>query len=203
MDRWPHFQIDEDMLCIYQRDGGIAPAAKCVAAHIRLALRVPFPLLLMGLQWASDKQMMRENMVSSLNGSFPVITSPEWRYYSRKVASYCHQTKWRRYLLVPSLSLTHEVQNSIRPRKKRHVVVIYCCFLGFYIKREERTVWSGDRWSCIHMQETDHCGRRLDQRIAFPFWPSLATPHHPGAGSHILISLGLFALDLILKKSHQ
>ncbi len=50
MDRWPHFQIDEDMLCIYQRDGGIAPAAKCVAAHIRLALRVPFPLLLMGLQ---------------------------------------------------------------------------------------------------------------------------------------------------------
>ncbi len=50
MSKWPQFQIEEDMLCIYQPEGGIAPAAKCMAAHIRLALTV-FPPETSHLLW--------------------------------------------------------------------------------------------------------------------------------------------------------
>lgn len=35
--RWPQFQITDDVTGLYQRDGGIAPAAKCNAAHQRIA----------------------------------------------------------------------------------------------------------------------------------------------------------------------
>lgn len=35
--RWPQFQVDDDIGAIYQSESGIAPAAKCNAAHIRLA----------------------------------------------------------------------------------------------------------------------------------------------------------------------
>jgi sarcosine oxidase len=37
MRRWPQFRLPDDTLGLYQADGGIAPAAKCNAAHIRMA----------------------------------------------------------------------------------------------------------------------------------------------------------------------
>jgi sarcosine oxidase len=37
MRRWPPFRLTDDIHGLYQADGGIAPAAKCNAAHIRLA----------------------------------------------------------------------------------------------------------------------------------------------------------------------
>jgi sarcosine oxidase len=37
MRRWPPFRLTEEIHGLYQADGGIAPAAKCNAAHIRLA----------------------------------------------------------------------------------------------------------------------------------------------------------------------
>jgi sarcosine oxidase len=37
MRRWPQFQLTDDIEGLYQADGGIAPAAKCNAAHVRLA----------------------------------------------------------------------------------------------------------------------------------------------------------------------
>jgi sarcosine oxidase len=37
MKRWPQFRLTEDIHGLYQMDGGIAPAAKCNAAHQRLA----------------------------------------------------------------------------------------------------------------------------------------------------------------------
>ncbi len=37
MKRWPQFRLTDDIHGLYQADGGIAPAAKCNAAHQRLA----------------------------------------------------------------------------------------------------------------------------------------------------------------------
>jgi sarcosine oxidase len=37
MHRWPQFQLTDDIHGIYQAEGGIAPAARCNAAHIRMA----------------------------------------------------------------------------------------------------------------------------------------------------------------------
>jgi len=37
MHRWPQFRLSDDIHGLYQSDGGIAPAAKCNAAHQRLA----------------------------------------------------------------------------------------------------------------------------------------------------------------------
>ncbi len=37
MRRWPQFRLTDDIHGLYQPDGGIAPAAKCNAAHQRLA----------------------------------------------------------------------------------------------------------------------------------------------------------------------
>lgn len=37
MRRWPQFRITNDVRTLYQTESGIAPAAKCVAAHHRLA----------------------------------------------------------------------------------------------------------------------------------------------------------------------
>ncbi len=37
MQRWPQFRLADDIQGLYQADGGIAPAAKCNAAHQRLA----------------------------------------------------------------------------------------------------------------------------------------------------------------------
>lgn len=37
MRRWPQFRLDEDVTALYQAESGIAPAAKCNAAHLRLA----------------------------------------------------------------------------------------------------------------------------------------------------------------------
>jgi sarcosine oxidase len=37
MRRWPQFQLTDDTHAVYQAEGGIAPAAKCNAAHIRMA----------------------------------------------------------------------------------------------------------------------------------------------------------------------
>ena len=37
MRRWPQFRLTDDIHGLYQPDGGIAPAAKCSAAHHRLA----------------------------------------------------------------------------------------------------------------------------------------------------------------------
>ncbi len=37
MQRWPQFRLDEDVHGLYQADAGIVPAARCNAAHQRLA----------------------------------------------------------------------------------------------------------------------------------------------------------------------
>ena len=37
MRRWPHFRLDDDIHGLYQAESGIAPAARCNAAHIRMA----------------------------------------------------------------------------------------------------------------------------------------------------------------------
>ena len=37
MRRWPQFRLSDDISAIYQPDSGIAPAARCNAAHLRLA----------------------------------------------------------------------------------------------------------------------------------------------------------------------
>lgn len=37
MRRWPQFNLPDDVPALYQAEGGIAPAAKCVAAHAQLA----------------------------------------------------------------------------------------------------------------------------------------------------------------------
>ena len=37
MRRWPQFRLTDDIHGLYQSEGGIVPAAKCNAAHIRLA----------------------------------------------------------------------------------------------------------------------------------------------------------------------
>ena len=37
MRRWPQFRLTEDISALYQAETGIAPAAKCMAAHLRLA----------------------------------------------------------------------------------------------------------------------------------------------------------------------
>ena len=37
MYRWPQWRLTEDIGGLYQAEGGIAPAAKCMAAHLRLA----------------------------------------------------------------------------------------------------------------------------------------------------------------------
>ena len=37
MDRWPQFSLDTDVVSLYQERSGIAPAAKCNAAHLRMA----------------------------------------------------------------------------------------------------------------------------------------------------------------------
>ena len=37
MARWPQFNLDEDTVALFQPDGGIAPAAKCNAAHVAMA----------------------------------------------------------------------------------------------------------------------------------------------------------------------
>jgi sarcosine oxidase len=37
MRRWPQFELTDDIVGLYQPDAGIAPAAKCNAAHQRLA----------------------------------------------------------------------------------------------------------------------------------------------------------------------
>ena len=37
MRRWPHFRLDDDIHGLYQAESGIAPAARCNAAHIRVA----------------------------------------------------------------------------------------------------------------------------------------------------------------------
>lgn len=37
MRRWPQFKLADDTPALYQSESGIAPAAKCVAAHVRLA----------------------------------------------------------------------------------------------------------------------------------------------------------------------
>jgi sarcosine oxidase len=37
MRRWPQFRLTDDIIALYQAESGIAPAAKCNAAHQRLA----------------------------------------------------------------------------------------------------------------------------------------------------------------------
>ncbi|MFN8457175.1 MAG: FAD-dependent oxidoreductase [Anaerolineae bacterium] len=37
MRRWPQLRLSDDIHGLYQPDGGIAPAAKCNAAHLRMA----------------------------------------------------------------------------------------------------------------------------------------------------------------------
>lgn len=37
MKRWPQWQLPDDVGALYQADGGIAPAARCNAAHVRMA----------------------------------------------------------------------------------------------------------------------------------------------------------------------
>jgi sarcosine oxidase len=37
MRRWPPFRLSDDTITIYQSESGIAPAAKCNAAHLRMA----------------------------------------------------------------------------------------------------------------------------------------------------------------------
>jgi sarcosine oxidase len=37
MRRWPQFRLTDDVVGLYQKEGGIAPAAKCNAAHQRMA----------------------------------------------------------------------------------------------------------------------------------------------------------------------
>jgi sarcosine oxidase len=37
MRRWPHFRLDDGIHGLYQSESGIAPAARCNAAHIRMA----------------------------------------------------------------------------------------------------------------------------------------------------------------------
>jgi sarcosine oxidase len=37
MKRWPQFRLTDDVVGLYQSEGGIAPAAKCNAAHQRMA----------------------------------------------------------------------------------------------------------------------------------------------------------------------
>jgi sarcosine oxidase len=37
MRRWPHFHLDDEIHGLYQAESGIAPAARCNAAHIRMA----------------------------------------------------------------------------------------------------------------------------------------------------------------------
>lgn len=37
MKRWPQFKLTDDVQVLYQEKSGIAPAAKCVAAHLRMA----------------------------------------------------------------------------------------------------------------------------------------------------------------------
>jgi sarcosine oxidase len=37
MRRWPHFRLDDDIHGLYQSESGIVPAARCNAAHIRMA----------------------------------------------------------------------------------------------------------------------------------------------------------------------
>jgi sarcosine oxidase len=39
MARWPQFRLTDDVSALYQAETGIAPAAKCMAAHLRLAQR--------------------------------------------------------------------------------------------------------------------------------------------------------------------
>jgi sarcosine oxidase len=37
MRRWPAFRLTDDIVGLYQADGGIAPANRCVATHVRMA----------------------------------------------------------------------------------------------------------------------------------------------------------------------
>ena len=37
MYRWPQFRLTDDISALYQSESGIAPAAKCMAAHLRMA----------------------------------------------------------------------------------------------------------------------------------------------------------------------
>lgn len=37
MYRWPQWQLTDDIGVLYQADSGIAPAAKCIASHLRMA----------------------------------------------------------------------------------------------------------------------------------------------------------------------
>jgi len=37
MKRWPQWQLTDDIVALYQADGGIAPAGRCNAAHARMA----------------------------------------------------------------------------------------------------------------------------------------------------------------------
>jgi sarcosine oxidase len=37
MKRWPQFRLDDDTVSLYQADSGIAPAARCNAAHVAMA----------------------------------------------------------------------------------------------------------------------------------------------------------------------
>src|SRR5690606_19364673 len=37
MRRWPQWRLTEDVSALYQEESGIAPAAKCNAAHLRMA----------------------------------------------------------------------------------------------------------------------------------------------------------------------
>jgi monomeric sarcosine oxidase len=65
-NRWPQFHITEDVVGLYQRDGGIAPAAKCNEAHQRMAREFGATFL----------EQTPVHSIKDLGNSFEVQTDP-------------------------------------------------------------------------------------------------------------------------------
>ncbi len=64
MRRWPQWKLRDDVVGIFQAESGIAPAARCNAAHIRMAAAHGATLL--------DKTPIRG--VRAVNGEYEVVT---------------------------------------------------------------------------------------------------------------------------------
>ena len=74
MARWPQFRLTDDVQALYQAESGIAPAAKCNAAHLKLAQQYG----------AVVKDGVGETAVTSHNNAIEVRTNGE-TYRCRKL----------------------------------------------------------------------------------------------------------------------
>lgn len=66
MYRWPQFRLEDDLFGLYQAESGIAPAARCNAAHIRLARQY-------GAQIRNNASVTQIHTVSGVNDEVEVI----------------------------------------------------------------------------------------------------------------------------------